>query len=203
MEEAAQTLRANRWRTFVDVSLPLMRPRPRQRIPDHLHRVPSRTSAIPSSLGGNFGVLSDRGSSSPSSVPSSIRGAPRRWEILLLLFALAAFFAQRRLLGRKVYTALAGKGDAGLPTRLPDGVRRLCYLDRPALGRRLRSSSTPWRLPRLRRAMGTRLHAHAQALCEGVLGRARPRRHHLDRSRLEFPLDHGRALGDRPHPSLR
>jgi len=26
MEEAAQTLRANRWRTFVDVSLPLMRP---------------------------------------------------------------------------------------------------------------------------------------------------------------------------------
>ncbi len=26
IEEAAQTLRANRWRTFVDVSLPLMRP---------------------------------------------------------------------------------------------------------------------------------------------------------------------------------
>src|SRR6266550_3325033 len=45
----------------------------------------------------------------------------------LLLFALAAFFAQRRLLGRKVYTALAGKGDSGLPTPLPDRIRRLCY----------------------------------------------------------------------------
>ena len=47
--------------------------------------------------------------------------------ILLLAFALAAFFAQRWLLGRKVYTSLAGKGDSGLPTQLPVGVRRLCY----------------------------------------------------------------------------
>ena len=43
------------------------------------------------------------------------------------MFALGAFFAQRRVLGKKVYTSLAGKGDSGLPTQLPDGVRRLCY----------------------------------------------------------------------------
>ena len=31
------------------------------------------------------------------------------------------------MVGKKAYTALSGKGDAGLPTQLPDGVRRLCY----------------------------------------------------------------------------
>ena len=35
--------------------------------------------------------------------------------IVLLAFALGAFFAAARVLGRKVYTSLAGKGDAGLP----------------------------------------------------------------------------------------
>jgi iron(III) transport system permease protein len=38
-------------------------------------------------------------------------------------------------LGRKVYTSLAGKGDSGLPTQLPDNVRRLCY-----------SIAVPWAL---------------------------------------------------------
>ena len=38
-----------------------------------------------------------------------------------------AFFAQRCVLGRKVYTAVAGKGDAGLPIALPNGVRLACY----------------------------------------------------------------------------
>jgi iron(III) transport system permease protein len=47
--------------------------------------------------------------------------------ILLLLFALAAFFVQRRVLGRKVYTTLSGKGDAGSPASLPAGARRACY----------------------------------------------------------------------------
>ena len=58
LEEAAQTLRADRWRTFVDVSLPLMRPGPRQRVPD---RASSRSIADfgnPIVLGGNFDVLS-------------------------------------------------------------------------------------------------------------------------------------------------
>jgi iron(III) transport system permease protein len=34
---------------------------------------------------------------------------------------------QRRWLGRRSYTTMAGKGDAGLPAKLPDGVRRLVY----------------------------------------------------------------------------
>ena len=38
-----------------------------------------------------------------------------------------AFFAQRWVLGRKVYTAVSGKGDAGLPTVLPESVRKACY----------------------------------------------------------------------------
>ncbi len=47
--------------------------------------------------------------------------------IVLLAFALGAFLVQRRVLGGKVYTAMAGKGDGGLPIPLPDGVRRICY----------------------------------------------------------------------------
>ncbi|MDH5287918.1 MAG: iron ABC transporter permease, partial [Betaproteobacteria bacterium] len=47
--------------------------------------------------------------------------------LILLVFALAAFFLQRRALGRKVYTSMAGKGDAGLPVPLPGGVRGACY----------------------------------------------------------------------------
>ena len=46
---------------------------------------------------------------------------------MLLLFALGAFFLQRRALGNKVYTTLSGKGDSGVPTPLPAGARRLCY----------------------------------------------------------------------------
>ena len=42
MEEAAQTLRADRWRTFRTVTWPLMRPGPRQRLPDRLRRKPRR-----------------------------------------------------------------------------------------------------------------------------------------------------------------
>ena len=51
------------------------------------------------------------------------RGSPR---IAKPLNALAVFFTQRRLLGKTSYTTVSGKGDAGLPMPLPDGVRRLC-----------------------------------------------------------------------------
>jgi len=77
-------------------------------------------------LGGNFGVLS-------TEIFFSVVGAqldPGRAAtlgIVLLGFALCAFFLQRRALGRKVYTGLSGKGDSGVPALLPDGVRRLCY----------------------------------------------------------------------------
>ena len=124
LEEAAQTLRANRWRTFVDVSLPLMRPGLANAfLISFIESIADFGNPIV--LGGNFGVLA-------TEVFFSVVGAQldqgRAATLgLLLLFALAAFFAQRRVLGRKVYTALSGKGDAGLPTPLPKGVRRACY----------------------------------------------------------------------------
>ena len=40
---------------------------------------------------------------------------------------MSAFILQRQWIGKKVYTTISGKGDSGLPARLPDGVRRLVY----------------------------------------------------------------------------
>jgi iron(III) transport system permease protein len=125
MEEAAQTLRASRWRTFVDVSLPLMRPGLANAfLISFIESIADFGNPI--ILGGNFGVLSTEIFFSVVGAQLD-QGRAATLGILLLLFALAAFFLQRRALGRKVYTALSGKGDAGLPTPLPDGVRRLCY----------------------------------------------------------------------------
>jgi iron(III) transport system permease protein len=125
MEEAAQTLRANRWRTFVDVSLPLMRPGLANAF------LIAFIEAIadfgnPILLGGNFGVLSTEIFFSVVGAQLD-QGRAATLGLLLLGFALAAFFAQRRVLGKKVYTSLAGKGDSGLPTQLPTGIKRLCY----------------------------------------------------------------------------
>src|SRR5438477_5456462 len=125
MEEAAQTLRASRWRTFADISLPLMRPGLANAfLISFIESIADFGNPIV--LGGNFGVLSTEVFFSLFGAQLD-QGRAATLGILLLLFALAAFFAQRRVLGRKVYTALAGKGDAGLPTPLPTGVRRACY----------------------------------------------------------------------------
>jgi iron(III) transport system permease protein len=125
IEEAAQTLRASRWRTFVDVSLPLMRPGLANAfLISFIESIADFGNPIV--LGGNFGVLATEVFFSVVGAQLD-QGRAATLGILLLLFALAAFFAQRRLLGRKVYTALAGKGDAGLPTPLPKSIRRACY----------------------------------------------------------------------------
>ncbi|HYR01552.1 MAG TPA: iron ABC transporter permease, partial [Casimicrobiaceae bacterium] len=125
MEEAAQTLRADRWRVFVDVSLPLMRPGLANAfLISFIESIADFGNPI--LLGGNFGVLSTEVFFSVVGAQLD-QGRAATLGILLLAFALAAFLAQRWLLGRKVYTSVAGKGDAGLPTQLPDGVRRLCY----------------------------------------------------------------------------
>ena len=125
MEEAAQTLRAGRWRVFADISLPLMRPGLANAfLVSFIESIADFGNPI--LLGGNFGVLS-------TEIFFSVVGAQldegraAALGILLLLFALGAFLAQRRVLGRKVYTSLAGKGDSGLPTQLPDAARRACY----------------------------------------------------------------------------
>jgi iron(III) transport system permease protein len=125
MEEAAQTLRANRWRTFIDVSLPLMRPGIANAfLISFIESIADFGNPI--ILGGNFGVLSTEIFFSVVGAQLD-QGRAATLGIVLLLFALAAFFLQRRAIGRKVYTALSGKGDSGLPTPLPNTTRKLCY----------------------------------------------------------------------------
>ncbi len=125
MEEAAQTLRADRWRVFADISLPLMRPGLANAfLISFIESIADFGNPI--LLGGNFGVLSTEIFFSVVGAQLD-QGRAAALGILLLAFALAAFFAQRGVLGRRIYTSLAGKGDSGLPIQLPDGVRRLCY----------------------------------------------------------------------------
>ncbi len=120
-EEAAQTLRANPWRTFVDISLPLMRP---GIVNAFLVAFVESIADFgnPIVLGGDFGVLS-------TEIFFSIVGAQLDYgraaalALILLLFALTVFFLQRRLLGAKSYTSMTGKGDAGRHAVLPASVR--------------------------------------------------------------------------------
>lgn len=125
MEEAAQTLRANRWQTFVTVSLPLMRPGLANAF--LLGFIESMADfGNPLVLGGNFDVLS-------TEIFFAIVGAQYDQAqaailgLVLLCFTLAAFFAQRVWLGSKSYTTVAGKGDAGVHPHLPKAFRRVLY----------------------------------------------------------------------------
>ena len=125
LEEAAQTVRAGRWRTFSDVSLPLMRPGlVNAFLISFIESIADFGNPIV--LGGDLGVLS-------TEVYFAIVGAQldqgraATLALVLLAFALAAFFVQRWALGRRLYTALSGKGDSGLPAQLPARVRWTCY----------------------------------------------------------------------------
>ena len=125
MEEAAQTLRANCRRSFLDIALPLMRPGLANAfLITFIESIADFGN--PLVLGGSFGVLS-------TEVFFSVVGAqldPGRaaaLAMLLLLFALIAFEVQRRTVGRRSYASMTGKGDAGVPAPLPTAVRRLCY----------------------------------------------------------------------------
>src|SRR4030095_1207303 len=75
-------------------------------------------------LGGNFQVLS-------ISIFFAVVGAQHDrsraavLSIVLLVFTLGAFYAQRRWLGRRSYATVTGKGDSGLHPPLPASVRRL------------------------------------------------------------------------------
>jgi len=125
MEEAAQTLRASRWRTFIDVSLPLMRPGLANAfLIGFIESISDFGNPIV--LGGNFSVLATEVFFSVVGAQLD-QGRAAALGILLLAFALAAFFAQRVVLGRGDYTALSGKGDSGLPAPLPEPARKLCY----------------------------------------------------------------------------
>ena len=125
LEEASQTLRASPGQTFLHVTLPLLKPGLANAF--LVGFIESMADfGNPIVVGGQFAVLSteiffaivgaqfDQG-----------RAASLAW--ILTLFALAAFCAQRALLGRTSYTTVGGKGDGGLPMALPAGVRKVVY----------------------------------------------------------------------------
>ena len=125
MEEAARTLRADRWRTFATVTWPLMRPGLANAF--LIGFVESLADfGNPLVLGGNFDVLS-------TDIFFAIVGAQNdsgraaALSIALLVLTLSAFVAQRLWIGGKVYTTIAGKSDAGTPAPLPKGVERAVY----------------------------------------------------------------------------
>ena len=124
LEEAAQTLRADRWKTFTTVSLPLMRPGLANAfLISFIESIADFGNPIV--LGGNFGVLSTEIFFSVVGAQLD-QGRAATLGIVLLAVALGAFLLQRRNVGRRSYTALSGKGDAGLPTPLPDRIRIAC-----------------------------------------------------------------------------
>ena len=126
MEEAALTLRADRWRTFRTVSLPLMRPGLANAF--LIGFIESLADfGNPLVLGGNYDVLS-------TEIFFAIVGAQHDQgraavlAIVLLGFTLSAFYAQRRWLGRRSYATVTGKGDSGVHVRIPDWLRRSVYV---------------------------------------------------------------------------
>jgi iron(III) transport system permease protein len=125
LEEASQTLRADRWQTFRRVSLPLMRPGLANAfLVGFIESIADFGNPIV--LGGNFGVLSTE--TFFSIVGAQLdQGRAAALSVLLLALALGAFFVQRRVVGRTVYTAISGKGDSGRPAPLPPFVRRLAF----------------------------------------------------------------------------
>lgn len=129
MEEAAQTLRADRWKTFTTVTLPLMRPGLANAF--LIGFIESMADfGNPLVLGGNYDVLS-------TEIFFAIVGAQNDQgmaavlALVLLGFTLSAFYVQRRWLGKKSYTTVTGKGDSGthalMPSRLSWPVYTIAF----------------------------------------------------------------------------
>lgn len=125
LEEAAQTLRASPHKTFMTVTLPLLKPGLANAF--LVGFIESMADfGNPIVVGGQFSVLSteiffaivgaqyDQG-----------RAASLAW--ILTLFALTVFAIQRGLLGKQNFTTVSGKGDAGIAMPLPAGVRRVVH----------------------------------------------------------------------------
>ncbi|MDG2195510.1 MAG: iron ABC transporter permease [SAR324 cluster bacterium] len=121
MEEAAQTLRANRWKTFQTVTWPLMRPGLANAF--LLGFIESLADfGNPLVLGGNFEVLSTQIFFAIAGAQAD-QGMAAVLALVLLGFTLTAFWIQRRWLGKRSYVSVTGKGDAGIPVKLPQRVR--------------------------------------------------------------------------------
>jgi iron(III) transport system permease protein len=122
LEEAAQTLRANRQQTFFTITLPLLKPGLANAF--LVGFIESMADfGNPVVVGGQFSVLStDIFFAIVGAQYDQGRAASLAW--ILTLFALGVFAVQRGLLGKQSYTTVSGKGDAGIPMALPEGVRR-------------------------------------------------------------------------------
>jgi iron(III) transport system permease protein len=125
LEEAAQTLRARRWTVFTTISLPLIRPGLANAF--LLGFIESLADfGNPLVLGGNYEVLSTK-------IFFAVVGAAHDQSraavlsIVLLGFTLAAFAIQYLWIGKRTYTTVTGKGDAGIPLSLPRRIAWLCY----------------------------------------------------------------------------
>ena len=123
LEEAAQTLRANRSQTFFTITLPLLKPGLANAF--LVGFIESMADfGNPVVVGGQFSVLStDIFFAIVGAQYDQGRAASLAW--ILTLFALAAFALQRGLLGKQNYTTVGGKGDAGVAMALPERVRRI------------------------------------------------------------------------------
>jgi iron(III) transport system permease protein len=133
MEEAAQTLRADRWRTFTTVTLPLIRPGLANAF--LLGFIESLADfGNPLVLGGGQEVLATEIYYAVAGAQSDVPRAAAL-ALVLLSFTVVAFVAQRRWVGRKGYTTMTGKADSGAPCPLPAG-----------LGWAVRAVAVPWAL---------------------------------------------------------
>jgi iron(III) transport system permease protein len=126
LEEASQTLRSGRWRTFRLVTWPLIRPGLANAF--LIAFIESLADfGNPMMIGGNFRVLS-------TSVYFAVVGAAQDQgqaavlAIVLLTFSLTAFVLQRLWVGRRSYVTVSGKGDGGIPVPLPGPLRIVCLV---------------------------------------------------------------------------
>lgn len=130
VEEASQTLGGSRWTTFWRISLPLMRPGLANAF--LVAFIESMADfGNPMVLGGNYGVLS-------TEIYFAIVGAQNDagraagLGLILLSFAVTAFVAQRRWVGKKSYATVTGKADngqhAGLDKRMSAALALLVSL---------------------------------------------------------------------------
>ena len=125
LEEAAQTLRASRARVFRTVTWPLLRPALANAF--LLSFVESLADfGNPIVLAGNFEVLSTK-------IFFAVAGAqhdPGRAAALaavLLGLTLLAFWLQQRWIGKLSYVTVSGKGDGGIPGKLPRPLWYACF----------------------------------------------------------------------------